>query len=130
MYIRFNTDVSANYTSHQLFGDGSTATSLSNVSLGYGTIGSTFSNGNAGSANMFSTVIIDILDYQSTNKYKTVRYLSGFDQNGATGANPRSVSMGSVLWSGTAAAITTIKLDAPANAFVTGTTFALYGIKG
>lgn len=130
MYIRFNTDTGANYTSHQAMGSGTAATSYNVVSATYGAIGSTFSSANADENNMFSNVIIDIFNYTSTSQLKTVRYISGFDQNDVAGGSPRSVSSGSVLWSGTPAAIATIRLDAPANLFVSGSTFTLYGIKG
>jgi hypothetical protein len=65
---------------------------------------------------------LDILDYKDTNKYKTVRDLSGLDANGSGG-----VEFGSGLWMNTAA-INTLKVYAIGN-LVQYTQFALYGVK-
>lgn len=75
---------------------------------------------------MFGAQVWDVLDYQNTNKYKTVRVLSGTDQNGTTG---RLYFM-SNLWQSTSA-ISTVTITAT---YGTGlqeySKFALYGIKG
>jgi hypothetical protein len=72
------------------------------------------------------TFVIDILDYQSTNKNKTVRMLLGFDQNGSG-----QVSFISGLYfPGTIAAITSASLVAGSGTFAQYSTAALYGIKG
>ena len=75
---------------------------------------------------MMSGVLIDIQDYASTTKYKTVRSFSGMDGNAAD--TQYVVTLRSNLWLSTSA-ITSITLI-PATAFTTSTTFALYGIKG
>lgn len=73
----------------------------------------------------FGAAIIDILDYANTNKYKTVRGLSGVENNSAG-----EVGVYSTLWMNTSA-ITSLTL-APANgsSFNQYSHFALYGIKG
>jgi len=71
-----------------------------------------------------TAAIIDILDYQNTNKNKTVRDLSGYDANGAGYLFYRSG-----LWMSTSAIN---RLDITASGGVLGqySSFALYGIKG
>ena len=118
-----NSDTAANYSRHSVGGDGaSTAVEgVANESDMYylGTTGS--SNG----ANVFSVGIFDFLDYANTNKYKTIRALQGFDDNGAG-----RVTLNSANWRSTSA-VTTIKIypDASTN-WVQYSSFALYGIKG
>jgi hypothetical protein len=75
-------------------------------------------------ANTFSELIIDILDYTNTNKYKTVRTLYGFDSNGAG-----YVGLNSTLVPQTAATNQIDIGELTAN-FGQYTSFALYGIKG
>ena len=121
-YIQFNSDTGANYFNHFLYGTGTTATAGANPST---------SNLYYGGANNGTTAshpyvaVIDILDYQNTNKYKTVRVLSGFDSNGAAG---QEVGLYSGAWANTAA-INSISLSINKN-YSTTTVFALYGIKG
>ena len=119
--LRFNSDSGTNYARHQLKGDGSTATATGAVTLDnillYGhPLGSN-------TANVMGTYIVDILDYASTTKNKTVRSLSGCDLN-ATG----QILVISGLWLNTNA-ISTITIDAGGTFFTTSSTFALYGIK-
>jgi hypothetical protein len=80
-------------------------------------------------ANNYAAFIVDILDYTSTAKNKTVRGFSAFDNNGSG-----LMFFESSLWSSTPAAINSIKFDAQAygstSSFTQYTQFALYGIKG
>lgn len=118
--MRFNSDSSSTYTLHQLYGDGSSAASSSNVprtSILAGMAGNTpTTNG--------GVTIIDILDYTNTNKYTTVRSLQGNDVNGATGY----VLFRSGLWRDTSA-ITDITFTLSAGSLTQYSQFALYGIK-
>ena len=66
--------------------------------------------------------IIDILDYVNTNKYKTIRSISGHDANGSG-----IVQLGSELWQSTSA-ITSLAGGANAG-FLQYTTIQLYGIQ-
>ena len=66
--------------------------------------------------------IVDILDYQNTNKNKTTRWMGGSDRNGSG-----RLWLGSSLYI-TTDAITSITLYAGAN-FTAGTSVALYGVK-
>ena len=74
--------------------------------------------------NIYNGLIIDILDYKDTNKYKTLRGLGGNDANGSG-----YVSFNSGSWRSTSA-ITSIKLYPDTGSFNTYSHFALYGIKG
>jgi hypothetical protein len=122
-YLRFNSDTGSNYAWHQLVGNGSSAdaaagTSTSFMRGGYIALDSE-------PANVFGGVVIDILDYKNTNKYKTVRILSGTEYNNSNGG----VSFNSGLWQNTDA-ITTITLQPSGANFAEYSQFALYGIKG
>jgi hypothetical protein len=124
--LNFNSDTTAtNYYNHYLLGDGATASAGSSnsfVSYAYASTGSiTTANGG------YSTHVVDILDYANTNKYKTVRVLTGVDTNGNGG-----VVLGSMLWKDTAAinSLTFSNTDSTYfGNFTTGSSFALYGIK-
>ena len=72
---------------------------------------------------MFSAGVIDILDYASTNKYKTIRTLTGQDRNGAgTGG------LYSNLWMNSNA-ISSVTFSPDSGNWVQYTQFSLYGIK-
>ena len=114
--VQFNSDTGSNYSWHQLIGDGATASASGSASQTL-MVTAIFNN----STSTFGGSIIDILDYANTNKYKTVRTLSGYDANGSGYVTLRSGS-----WQSTNA-ITSIVLTA---GFAQYSQFALYGIKG
>lgn len=119
-YLRtqFNGDNAANYSWHLLGGNGSAAytdAGTSDTSMA--------GPSQANSANIFCATITDVLDYSNTNKYKTVRYLGGKDQNGSGG-----VSLNSGSWRNTAA-VTSITFFSSGVDFPQYTQFALYGVK-
>jgi len=121
--IRLNGDTASNYSTHWLVGDGSTLISGSelttSMSQSYGII--PMSNA---AASIFGVAVIDILDYQNTNKFKTLRALCGADKNGSGYSNFASSN-----WRNTNA-ITSILLFPEAGNFAQYSHFALYGIKG
>jgi hypothetical protein len=125
LYVYFNGDTSANYTTHFIYGEGAGspgAVGLSNRNE----IWMTYNTTASAAANIFGAGVTDILDYADTNKFKTLRNLGGDDRNGAG-----TIAFGSSLWRSTSA-LTSIKLQ---NQPGTGnwaqyTQFALYGIKG
>ena len=121
-YLRLNSDSGTNYTRHRIRGDGSSASASANTSLDYAAQGGMPAGGAA--ANIFGTLIVDILDYADTNKYTTIRSLIGEDRNGAG-----SISLTSNLWLNTNA-ITSILLAFDGPNMVQYSHFALYGIKG
>jgi len=124
-FMRFNNDSGTNYYPyHEIFGDGSTAAAYANGSSGTRIQFDQYPAANRASG-IFGAGVVDILDYQSTNKNKTVRHLSGYDSNGAG-----AMVFGSGLWYASPAAITTIKLtENSAGNFAQYSHFALYGIK-
>jgi len=117
--VTFNSDTGSNYSWHYLLGSGSAASASAAATQSFMYL-------NSNTAFPTPTVhIIDILDYQNTNKNKTMRVFDGFDTNGS-GAGGYAV-----LWSGAwynTAAISTITI---ANGtFAQYSSFALYGVKG
>lgn len=119
--IRLNSDSGANYSSHDLTGDGGGSV-VSTASPGTTSIGIGNSSGGS-NANIFGAQIVDILDYANTNKFKTVRTLGGHDQNGSG-----YLGLFSGNWRSTSAvtSITIIPLVANIQQY---SSFALYGIK-
>ena len=114
--LRFNTDSGSNYSRHGLFGAGSTAEA-------YGVANQTYCGLSADSTQP-NAMVTDILDYANTNKYKTNRTLSGFDNNGSG-----VVALRSDNWRNTNA-ITTFTLTVlDSSNFPQYSHFALYGIR-
>ena len=74
---------------------------------------------------MFGAGVTDILDYTNTNKYKTLRNFSGFDENGSG-----TIRLSSSANIGTSAAINSIYIYTNGGGNIdVGSQFALYGIK-
>lgn len=121
-YYRFNGDGGNNYTNHQINGDGASATSgNSALNNGYGYLGLIAKSTSL--ANAFTKGIVEILDYASTTKYKTVRVLVGDDFNGSG-----HVALYSGIWP-SFAPITAFEFGSGSGAAtVTGTQYSLYGI--
>jgi hypothetical protein len=121
--LRFNSDSGNNYAHH---GTGSTVAAAATTSTSGINVDSSISSPFIGTSN-FAPLILDILDYANTNKYKTVRYMSGVDSNGG---NRDRIFFASGLWQSTSA-ITSITLLADASQTLSQyTTLALYGIRG
>ena len=120
--LRFNNDATGAYTYHIIYADGSTAAAY--ASTGETGAGDVTSAAGSLAANIFAPLVIDVLDYQNTNKNTTIRNLDGFDANGSG-----QVVFGSGLWNNTAA-INRLDLIPSASTFAQYTQFALYGIKG
>jgi hypothetical protein len=120
---RFNGDATANYANHELYGNGSSVTAGAfNIST-YGFFGPfSYVSGAYSTANVWTSVIIDILDYSNTNKNTTVRAIGGWDENGAG-----RVGLYSGLWKSTAA-INSIFISTANGNEVAGSTYTLYGI--
>lgn len=123
--LRFNSDSGNNYAHHKIYGTGSTVAAAATTSTSGINVDSSISSPFIGTSN-FAPLILDILDYANTNKYKTVRYMSGVESNGG---NRNRIFFGSGLWQSTSA-ITSITLLADASQTLSQyTTLALYGIK-
>jgi hypothetical protein len=117
--MHFNSDTNTNYMTHRLSAN-------NGIAVTGGTTGPSwdFINlaGFAGLTTSPGMSIVDILDYASTTKNKTLRALSGFDNNGAG-----YIDINSGLWFATPAAITRIDLTQTSN-WGNGSTVSLYGI--
>jgi hypothetical protein len=91
---------------------GSTTSNLLTLQAGYSTTD-------------YYGMVIDILDYQNTNKYKTVRVLGGVDFNGSG-----TIFMSSGLYE-TTSAVSSLTLQGNGSQTIAEfSQFALYGIKG
>lgn len=111
------------YPLHRLLGNGTAASAYaSTVEVYLQDVMSAATN--SASTSVFGAGIIDILDYANTNKYKTIRTLSGTDNNGGG-----EIIFGSGLYQQTTA-ISSITLEANGVNWLTNSHFALYGIKG
>ena len=121
--MQLNTDTGGNYSLHYLEANGSSVSAGGGASTTYMLSGRMTAA--TATASAFGALVIDVLDYANTNKYKTIRCLTGADTNGAG-----SVRLDSGNWRNTNA-ITSIKFtSSEADNFVQYSQFALYGIKG
>jgi hypothetical protein len=120
--IRFNSDTGANYSRHYMYGDGTLGSGGVANETRILTDGCTAASATAG---QFGVGIVDLLDYKDTNKFKTLRALTGNDRNGGG-----SVILNSGNWRSNSA-ISTITITSYYGAdFVQYSSFALYGVKG
>ena len=124
MTVRFNGDSSAIYAYHSLYGNGSSAGG-GDTGTSTGTPWSGVTAGANAGSNMFGAAIWDVLDYQNTSKYKTLRLLSGTDQNATTGR----IYFQSNLWQSTSAINSITITPTYGTNFVAYSQFALYGVK-
>lgn len=78
----------SSFATHSMHGDGTTVVAASNTGLPYAFAPQAFPGATA-TANVFSSLIIDLLDYTSTSKNKTMKMIYGHDRNGSgfTGIN-------------------------------------------
>lgn len=126
---------STSYAWHYLRGDGSAMTTAGSSTSG-GDNASWQINGAVGtnvSPGSWGAIIIDVLDYSSNTKNKTMRSLSGNDLNGTGPSSvPGRTAIGSCVWLGSDAlkGISTIKLF-PENGsgFTQFSHVSLYGVK-
>jgi hypothetical protein len=119
--IQFNSDTATNYSWHYLRGTGSSVSATgvaSELGMQIGNHPST------AVANAFAVFVVDILDYKNTNKFKTVKTLSGYDLNNTDGV----VLLNSGNWRSTSA-VSTIRIFPGADSFGQYSSFQLYGVK-
>jgi len=121
VYLQFNGVTTSSYAWHWVYGDGSSATASSGSSDTSAFVVRTAYT--SATSSIFGAAVIDILDYTNTNKTKTVRALSGHDNNGSGFA-----WFSSGLFNSTNA-ISSITIKAQDGNFLQYTSFALYGIK-
>jgi hypothetical protein len=114
--IRLNGDSGANYSSTQLYGNGTTAGSNRDTSRT--SIDNIYAASSADTAGVFNVTLVNIQNYSNTTTYKTVLSRSNLTVQVAASAG---------LWRSTAA-ITSLGIFSASN-FAAGSTFTLYGIK-
>ena len=128
--FRFNgNSTSSNYAMHSLDGTGTSAIAFAETSAAPNNFGGMRLNtmtASSASASIFGVGILDIFDYNSTDKKKTIRSLGGNDRNGSG-----SVELFSGFYLANNDALTSFTLT-PYNgsSIVEYSHFALYGIKG
>jgi hypothetical protein len=127
LHIRLNGDTGSNYASHELRGQGTTAGSFGYASQTKQYISTVI--GTTQQASAFGAGIIDILDYTSTSKNKTLRVFAGKDNNGTFNSEGGGVQVASGLYFATPAAVTTVTLIAENGNWQQYSTAALYGVK-
>jgi len=119
--LTFNGDsTGANYATHSIYGNGSAAgveAYANNGSMSGGFVTASTDTG-------FGVAILDVLDYANSSKNKTLRGLTGRDNNGSG-----IVALISGAWFSTSA-INRLDIAVNAGSWATTSTFALYGIKG
>lgn len=117
-----NNSTTTNYITHTL--DGSGLSAFGEVRTGLGQMRLDYLPANGITSGIFGVGIIDIHDYASTTKNTTVRAFIGVDNNGGGGLSLRSGGFFQT------SAITRIDfITVGGTSFLTGSTFALYGIK-
>jgi hypothetical protein len=125
MVVGNNTTSTTGYNWKNFYGNGSAANTASGGS-GANYMIATWNFAIAtGTPSIFSSVIIDILDYQNTNKKKPFRALGGVDKNGSG-----NVGLFSGMWYEENTALNIITLYPESGSFSQYSHFALYGIKG
>jgi hypothetical protein len=130
--VRPNGDSSSsNYTFHQLRGNGSAASAAGSGSGAYdGVYVVAAANSNySGYSDIYGVAIIDIEDYASTTKNKTVRAISGVNNNLST-TGSGAVILNSSVWLNTSAITSLTIFEGGAYNWLSGSVFSLYGIKG
>lgn len=123
LYIRLNGDSGSNYRYHYMYGESS---SVAVGASGADTVFliNEFPAANE-TANIYSSSIVDILDYGNANKNTTMRSLSAYDNNGNSSYQGKTW-FGSGLWVNTAAVTSiTVLSNGP---FASNTSIALYGV--
>ena len=119
MAMQFNGVTSSDYFWHILNGNGSSATANGYTSQTYIGLPRTAPT----TANVFYVGVVDILDYTSVVKNKTVKGLGGGDNNSAG-----HVDFTSGTWNNSSTAISSIKLNATTGNLAEYTNISIYGV--
>jgi hypothetical protein len=123
--VRLNGDTGANYTRHAL-NSNDPPTASGQTGQTYAELFSAMYNNHSTYSNMGGVGVIDVHDYTSTSRNKTLRVFSGANAN-TTDISSR-LFLTSSLWLNTSA-VTSISFISSFGNFATSTQFALYGLK-
>jgi hypothetical protein len=124
LFMRINNDSTTSYSRHMLYANGTSAlANITGVSQTY--TYPSFIPGAAATASTFGSGVIDILDYASVTKTKTVRGLGGYDANGSG-----LIAFSSGAWYATSTITSlTFLVELSGGLFSELSSFALYGVK-
>lgn len=109
------------YAQHEIYGDGATAGANADAASTYMSCGLVPAASQA--ANIYGSLVFDLLDYSNTNKNKTARMIWGLDLNGSGYIDFRSSLALNTN------AINSLTITASSGNYTTASSFALYGIK-
>ena len=121
--IQFNNDTGANYSSHYMIGASDGSKPAGSNTGDTAMYGGKRGNLQSGRTLLYGISVIDILNYQNTNMFKTIRYYSSIH----AGSNGE-VFHGTANWRSTSA-ITSIKITMDTGNLGTNMTASLYGIR-
>lgn len=128
IYIQFNSDTgSTSYAYHELLGTGSAASASGSPNQNAIFLGDAIATSHSSLANVVGVGFVDILDYASSTKNKTIKTMYGCDAN--TASTAFQINLRSGVWLSTSA-ITRIDIKTSSGNYTTASQFALYGIKG
>ena len=120
--MQFNSDTANNYAVHYLTGSGSSVASGNAVPWNTALYAQMPSA--AHTTDAFGAGIIDILDYGSTNKNKTIRNISG------SASTFNIIALTSGVWLNTAVITSLNVYMGTGSNIIAGSRFSLYGIRG
>lgn len=124
VWVRFNSDSATNYSWHRVYGNGGAGTPPTGIATSTEWILAGINAQGGTPSGSFGATVIDILDYSNSSKNKTLRAITGSDNNtnGYAGIH-------SGAWYNTSP-VTSITLNPTAGMnFQQFSQFALYGVK-
>jgi hypothetical protein len=121
--LRFNGDTASNYSFHGMQAGAGYGSGVY-TNAGTTQTSALFFDQQLGNSTYYNATISDILDYTSTSKNKTIRTLSGVDNNTAG-----FIYFESGLWYKTPEAVTSITIYPFSGSFYVNSQFTLYGVK-
>lgn len=121
--ITFNSTTTG-YAKHRLYGNGSSV--FSDATTSTTSFTTVTGPGTSDSSGIYMPEIIDILDYASTVKNKTIRAFSGAEMSNTGDV----IGLVSGLWQNTSAITSILFEGLSASSFAIGSRFSLYGVKG
>ena len=121
--MRLNGDSVGNYATHRMYGQTS-----STAAGGETSVSGMYATGQMPTSvlpprTMYGAGLVDILDYNNTNKNTTIRFMSGENDD-----TYPYVTFGSGLWLSTAAVVTVQLYPNSGSDFARGSEFTLYGL--
>lgn len=125
MVVTCNGDTTvANYYSHIMFGIGSGSGSAATYQTEAGMYVTNAVAGAGAGTNVYASFVIDLMDYDSVTKNKTLRSIQGQDRNGSG-----IIQVGGAAWyNNTTTPISSLTFTVAGGDFVANSSIALYGV--